>query len=130
VTNGMVEPDILQTLLPHIDAVNIDVKSYSRDFYRRQGGNLGVVTTNLRIIAAYCHVEVTTLVIPGENDEPMEIDGLAEWISRISIDIPYHLTRFFPKHRMTDRAPTPEETLYRLAEVAGRHLRYVYIGNL
>jgi len=74
-------------------------------------------------------VEVTTLIIPGENDSEEEIASLSEWLSGISSEIPLHISRFFPRYRYLDRQPTPVEKVYRLAEVARRSLKYVYTGN-
>ena len=130
VTNGMVTPDILCALLPSIDAMNIDVKSFSEDFYRRHGGHLETVKTNVRMAASVCHVEVTTLIIPGENDREKELMGMAEWLADISPNIPWHLSRFFPRYRMADRPPTSRETLFRLRNLAARIMNDVIIGNL
>ena len=79
--------------------------------------------------APACHLEVTTLVIPGLNDDPDEIDAAAAWLASLDPAIPYHLTRFFPCHRMLDRPPTPVSALHALADVARRHLSDVLLGN-
>ena len=84
---------------------------------------------SITLAAAQCHVEVTTLLIPGENDGEDEIRAMTRWLADIDPDIPLHLSRFFPRYRMTDRPPTPVETVYRLAEVARDSLRRVYTGN-
>ena len=76
-----------------------------------------------------CHVEVTTLVIPGKNDTDEEIDALAGWLAALNPEIPYHVSRFFPCYKMQGINPTPVRTVYHLAEVARKHLRYVYTGN-
>ena len=78
---------------------------------------------------ASCHVEVTTLVVPGGNDDAEAVDAAAAWLASLSPEIPYHLTRFFPRYRMADAAPTPVRTVHALAEVARRHLRHVSVGN-
>jgi len=77
-----------------------------------------------------CHVEVTTLVVPGLSDDEEQIDDLARWLAALDPNIPYHLTRFFPQHRMRSTGPTPRATLERLASVARRHLQTVLLGNV
>ena len=129
VTNGYVSEAPLRELLPLLDAMNIDLKSFSEDFYRRIGGGLEEVRRTIAVAARECHVEVTTLVIPGENDSPREMESLSSWLAGIDPEIPLHVTRFFPRYKLTDRGPTPVETVYSLADIARRHLRFVYEGN-
>ena len=81
------------------------------------------------LAAGHCHVEVTTLIVPGENDSEEEMRALSGWLASVSPDIPLHVSRFFPRHHMTDRPPTSVETVYRLAEGARGKLKYVYTGN-
>jgi pyruvate formate lyase activating enzyme len=130
VSNGMICPEPLAELLPFIDAINVDVKAFTHPFYERMGGDLETVKRNVALCAESCHVEVTTLIIPGENDGDDETEALSQWLASVSREIPLHLTRFFPRHRMKDRPPTPAETLGRLAKIAGRELAYVYTGNI
>ena len=87
------------------------------------------VKRSIVLAAEQCHVEVTTLLIPGENDGMEEIRDLARWLALISSEIPLHLSRFFPRYRMTDRPPTPVERVYRLANEARACLSFVYTGN-
>lgn len=129
VTNGTIEPGPWAALLPLMDAVNIDLKGFTPGWYRRLGGDLETVKGSIALAAGRCHLEVTTLVVPGENDGEEEMRALSRWLSQVSPDIPLHVSRFFPRHRMTDRSPTPTETVFRLAEVARERLRYVYTGN-
>lgn len=129
VTNGTIQPKPWRALLPLIDAVNIDLKGFTEEWYRRLGGNLETVMRSIEIAAGYCHVEVTTLLIPRENDSEEEISALSRWLAEIDPEIPLHLSRFFPRWRMTDRAPTDVGTVYRLADVARQALRHVYTGN-
>ncbi|WP_444658316.1 AmmeMemoRadiSam system radical SAM enzyme [Caproiciproducens sp. R2] len=129
VTNGCICEEPLKDLLPLIDAVNIDLKGFTERFYRMVGGNLKTVMHAIELSAQSCHTEVTTLVIPGENDSDGEMDALSGWLASVDAEIPLHVTRFFPCFQMTDRGPTPVETVYRLAEIARGHLRYVYVGN-
>ena len=129
VTNGTVEEEPWRALLPLVDAANIDLKGFTPSWYRRLGGDLETVKRSIVLAAERCHVEVTTLLIPGENDSEEEIRELARWLASISSEIPLHLSRFFPRYRMLDRPPTPVEQVSRLAETARRYLSYVYTGN-
>ena len=129
VTNGTVEEEPWRALLPLIDASNIDLKGFTPAWYRQLGGNLETVKRSIALAAERCHVEVTTLLIPGENDSEGEIRELARWLASISPEIPLHLSRFFPQYQMLDRPQTPVEQVYRLAEAARGYLSYVYTGN-
>ena len=129
VTNGTVEEEPWRALLPLIDAANIDLKGFTPAWYRRLGGDLETVKRSIALAAERCHVEVTTLLIPGENDSEEEIRELARWLASISSEIPLHLSRFFPRYRMTDYPPTSVEQVYRLAEAAREYLSHVYTGN-
>jgi pyruvate formate lyase activating enzyme len=108
--------------------MNIDLKCFSEEGYRQLGGMLEPVQATIRTASAACHVEVTTLIVPGLNDSEQEIEALASWFASVSEDIPLHLSRYTPRYHYTEQA-TPVETVHRMAEVAGRHLRYVYTGN-
>ncbi|MBE7004732.1 MAG: AmmeMemoRadiSam system radical SAM enzyme [Ruminococcaceae bacterium] len=129
VTNGTVSEAPWRALLPYIDAANIDLKGFTEAWYRRLGGDLETVKRSIAIAAGECHVEVTTLLIPGENDSEEEIRALSGWLASIDPEIVLHLSRFFPRYRMTDRPATDVGTVYRLAEVAREALRFVYTGN-
>ncbi|MBQ9459874.1 MAG: AmmeMemoRadiSam system radical SAM enzyme [Oscillospiraceae bacterium] len=129
VTNGTIEEAPWRALLPYIDAVNIDLKGFTEAWYRRLGGDLETVKRNIALAVEFCHVEVTTLLVPGENDSEEEIRALSSWLASVSPDIPLHLSRFFPRYRMTDRPATDVETVYRLAQAARGALRFVYTGN-
>ena len=129
VTNGTIEETPWRTLVPLIDAVNIDLKGFTDAWYRRLGGDLETVKRSIVLAAQSCHVEVTTLVVPGENDSEREMRALSAWLASVGPEIPLHVSRFFPRHRMQDRLPTPVQTVYHLAEVAREKLRYVYTGN-
>ncbi|MDI9498658.1 MAG: AmmeMemoRadiSam system radical SAM enzyme [Bacillota bacterium] len=130
VTNGCVTAAGRAPLLPLTDAWNIDLKCFTVEGYRRLGGDLDAVRDTIEAAAATAHVEVTTLVVPGFNDSPDEIDALAAWLASVRPDIPLHLTRFFPQHRLTDRPPTPIPTLTALRDIARRHLSQVLLGNV
>lgn len=129
VTAGYICEEPLRELIPLIDAFNIDLKSFSDDFYKMVKGNLDTVKNTIKIAAKSCHVEITTLIVPGENDRVEEIKELSKWISDIRPDIPLHITRFFPRWKMGDKDATPIETVYHLAEIARQNLKYVYVGN-
>ena len=129
VTNGTIEEAPWRALLPLIDAVNIDLKGFTEAWYRRLGGDLETVKRSIALAAEACHLEVTTLVVPGCNDGEDKLRALSGWLASLSPDIPLHISRFFPRHRMNDLPPTPVDTVYRLAAVARERLRYVYTGN-
>lgn len=129
VTNGTIEDAPWRQLLPLIDAVNIDLKGFSEDWYRSLGGDLETVKRSIVTAAQFCHVEVTTLIVPGGNDGEGEMRTLSSWLASVSPDIPLHVSRFFPRHLMTDRPATPVETVCRLAEAARERLNFVYTGN-
>lgn len=131
VTNGFINEEPLELLLPHIDAMNIDVKAFTEDFYKKQcKGTLEAVMRTVERAAESCHVEITTLVIPGLNDSPDEIGKLAGWISSIDPDIVLHLSRFFPNYQMTHIPPTPAATLENARKSARAYLKHVYLGNI
>ena len=129
VTNGTIEETPWRTLVPLIDAVNIDLKGFTPEWYQRLGGNLEAVKSSISLAAERCHVEVTTLLVPGENDSEGEIRYLTQWLASIDQNIPLHLSRFFPRYRMMDKLSTPVERVYRLADVAREYLSFVYTGN-
>lgn len=130
VTNGFINPDPLEDILPLIDAMNIDIKAFRPEFYRTVcSGELDPVKRNVARAAATCHVEVTTLLIPGLNDGVEEITELAQWLAGIDSEIPLHLSRYFPRYRM-EIPPTPIESLIRAKQTAEKYLQNVYLGNL
>lgn len=130
VTNGTASPGILEELLSYVDAMNIDLKGFRADYYRMLGGDFGTVRAFIARAVRDCHVELTTLIVPGENDALEEMEEEAQWIADLSPEIPLHITRFFPQYHMLDRNPTDIRQLYRLAETAGQYLKNVYVGNV
>jgi len=131
VTNGFIREEPLDQLLPFIDAMNIDVKAFTEGFYKKYcKGTLDAVMKTVERAAESCHVEITTLVIPGLNDSPDEIGKLAKWISSINPDIVLHLSRFFPNYQMTNISPTPAATLENAKRSALIYLKHVYLGNI
>lgn len=131
VTNGGLVRKYADELLPHVDALNIDLKGFSNEFYRYVKGEFDTVKEFIKAAVEHkCHVELTTLVIPTKNEDPEEIGREVEWIASISPEIPLHLSRFFPRYKVDDLPPTPAETIYRLKDIAEKKLKYVYTGNL
>ncbi len=138
VTNGMADMLVLQEIAPYIDAMNIDLKGFTDAYYHDiLKGDRKMVMDFIAEAVKHCYVEITTLIIPGENDSDEEIRELSRWISeltdvngkQIGKDIPLHLSRFFPRFQMTDRDATNVETIYHLRDVAMEILTYVYTGN-
>ena len=130
VTNGYINTEPLNELLPHIDAFNIDVKSMTEDFYKNIcKGNLEVVQNTVEAVhKARKHLEITYLVITDVNDKDDEFNALVDWISGLSDTIPLHFSRYFPNYKL-DYPTTPINTLERAYEIAKKKLKYVYIGN-
>lgn len=137
VTNGTAELSVLDELLPYVAAMNIDLKGFSDRYYEEVlSGSRKMVMDFISMAAERCHVELTTLIIPGENDSDEEMKEMCRWIAGLkNCDggsgemIPLHISRFFPRFNMTDRAPTDVDRIYRLAEIAREHLKFVYTGN-
>jgi len=130
VTNGFIEEKPLNELLPLVDAMNIDVKAFTDDFYRRCcKGRLGPVQRCVEMVAGKLHVEVTNLVVPGQNDSPDEIETLARWLASINPKTPLHLSRYHPAYKFTLDATDPE-VINRNREIARQHLKFVYTGNI
>jgi len=130
VTNGFINRKPLIELLPFIDAMNIDLKSFRNSFYQKYcKGSLSPVLRTIKISKEYCHIELTNLIIPGLNDSEEEIKEMVDWISSLSKDIPLHFSRYFPCYKM-DIEATPISTLYKARDIAQKKLKYVYVGNI
>ena len=138
VTNGTASLDVLEELLPYIDAMNIDLKGFTDHYYSDVlGGDRQMVMDFIERAVKSCHVELTTLIVPGENDNEEEIREMTGWIAglknaegeKVGAEIPLHVSRFFPRFRMTDRDATEVKKVYRLADTARERLKYVYTGN-
>ena len=135
VTNGTAALPVLEELLPYIDAMNIDLKGFTDRYYKDVlGGDRAMVMRFIERAAQTCHVELTTLIVPGENDSEDEMRQMCAWIAGLrgrvpGREIPLHISRFFPHFHMTDRPPTDVKTVYHLASVAREQLKYVYTGN-
>lgn len=129
VTNGCFCEEPMRNILPDIDALNIDLKGFTQEFYGKIKGDLETVKQTIKIASEYSHVEVTTLIVPGENDSEEEIRALSQWLGSVGKTIPLHLSRFFPKYNMVDRDATEVAEVYHLAEIARESLDFVYVGN-
>ena len=138
VTNGTASLPVLEEIAPYIDAMNIDLKGFTDRYYREVlKGDRQMVMAFIREAVKRCHVELTTLIVPGENDGKEEMLELSAWVAGLQNicggksgrEIPLHISRFFPRYRMTDRGPTDVRTVYELVETARQNLVYVHPGN-
>lgn len=138
VTNGTADLQVLEELSPYIDAMNIDLKGFTDHYYNEVlGGSRAMTMAFIEEAVKHCHVELTTLIVPGENDSEDEMRRMTSWIAGltdgegrvIGTEIPLHISRFFPRFHMTDRKATDVRLVYRLADVARERLKYVYTGN-
>lgn len=129
VTNGCASEEVLEEILPYIDAFNIDLKGFSEEFYKNIGGDFEMVKNFIKLAHTKAHIEITTLIIPDENDSEEEMISLSNFIASIDKEIPLHISRFFPCYEMIDKKPTDIKKVYRLAEIARTNLNYVYEGN-
>ncbi|MEO0075085.1 MAG: AmmeMemoRadiSam system radical SAM enzyme, partial [candidate division WOR-3 bacterium] len=130
VTNGMINPQPLQDLLPYLDALNIDLKSIRADFYRDfVKGDLKTVLNTIETTRKTCHIELTNLLIPTKNDSREDIQALVDYCAGLGRDTVLHFTRYFPYHKV--KLPyTSEETLLMALSIAKAKLDYVYLGNI
>jgi len=126
--------EMLETFQPYLDAANVDLKAFRDKTYQKYvGARLQPVLNTMKLMKRLgIWLEVTTLVIPGINDDDGELKDVADFVAEeLGVDTPWHISRFFPAYKMTDVSPTPVETLNRAREIgleAG--LRYVYVGNV
>ncbi|WP_407435986.1 AmmeMemoRadiSam system radical SAM enzyme [Treponema sp.] len=135
VSNGTATQKVLKEIIPYIDAMNIDLKAFTDRFYHDFiGGDFKMVKDFITGAVRSCHVELTTLIIPGENDSEEEMRELSSWVAALEKQtgkkIPLHITRFFPTFKLTDKEPTPVETILRLVRVAKEKLEFVFSGNI
>lgn len=133
VTNGYQTPETIKEMAKFVDAANIDLKSFSEKFYQKVcGAKLKPVLDSIKLMhKAGIWVEVTTLVVPKQNDSKKELTQIAQFIAKVDKSIPWHISRFHPDYKMLDAFPTPIETLemaYEIGKKAG--LKYVYLGNI
>lgn len=130
VTNGFINEEPLKDLLPYIDAMNIDLKSFNTKYYEDLcGGRLDPVLRTIETASKVCHVEITTLLVSGENDKLEEVEEIAKFLKDISEEIPLHLTRYFPRYKL-ENSPTDISFMRRAEVVARRYLNNVILGNV
>lgn len=132
VTNGYINTPPLAQLMPYMDAFSVDLKAFTDEFYRKiTKARLGPVLDTLKQVrAAGKHLEITNLVISTLNDDEGVFEEMCRWISsELGDETILHLSRYFPTYKMTINA-TPAQTLVKLLAIAGKHLKYVYAGNI
>jgi len=134
VSNGYMTKEAIDLIKPYLHGINVDLKSFRDDFYKKLcGARLKPVLDSLKYLKAQgIWVEVTTLIIPGENDSEEELKEIAEFIkTELGKDTPWHVTRFYPNFELLDKSPTPLETLERAYEIGKEiGLEFVYLGNV
>ncbi len=130
VTNGYMTKECLEYVGRYIDAMNIDLKAFTNDFYQKIcGAKLQPVLDTIKMAHEQgIHIEITTLVIPGENDNDFE--KIAKFIASVDKNIPWHVSRFFPMYHMLDKNATPVETLKKAEKIGKKYLKYVHVGNV
>ncbi|BCZ47751.1 AmmeMemoRadiSam system radical SAM enzyme [Clostridium gelidum] len=130
VTNGYINEEPLLKLIPYVDAMNIDLKGYTSRYYNKIcGARLEPVLETIKIANKYCHVEITTLLVSDENDSIEETREIAKFIASVNENIPFHLSRYFPRYKM-DNAETRIDTITQAQNEAKRYLKHVYVGNV
>ncbi|MFQ6105750.1 MAG: AmmeMemoRadiSam system radical SAM enzyme [Candidatus Hydrothermarchaeaceae archaeon] len=132
VTNGYITREGIDKIAPYLDAMNIDVKGFTDNFYRKfcSAKLQPVLDTVERAVEKGIHVELTYLMIPGKNTEPKEVGSFVDWVEAIDVNIPVHFTRFHPDYKMLDVPATPLSDLENAREIGLEELRYVYTGNI
>jgi pyruvate formate lyase activating enzyme len=133
VTNGYMTEEMIRTIHPALDAANIDLKSFRDEYYRKVcGGKLAPVLKSIELMKKLnIWIEVTTLIVPGQNDSEEELNGIANFLAGLDPSIPWHISRFYPQYKMEDLESTSLEALtqaYDIGKKAG--LRYIYLGNV
>ncbi|MFL0196843.1 AmmeMemoRadiSam system radical SAM enzyme [Clostridium sp. WILCCON 0269] len=130
VTNGYISNEPLERLLPYVDAMNVDLKSFNKEYYKNLcGGSLDPVLKTIERAVKACHVEVTTLLVSGENDNLEEVEKISKFLSSIDDNIPLHLSRYFPRYKFKS-SPTDVKFMKKAEEVAERYLHKVILGNI
>jgi pyruvate formate lyase activating enzyme len=134
VTNGYMTAEAVEMINPYLDAANVDLKAFSDEYYKELcGARLVHVKDTLKLMKSKgIWVEVTTLIVPGLNDDPTELEKLASFLAdSLGPETPWHISRFHPTYKLTDRPPTPRQTLIAAREIGIKTgLKYVYTGNI
>lgn len=130
ITNGFINEEPLRKLLPYVDAMNIDLKGFTNSYYEKIcGGRLAPVLNTIEISCQSVHVEVTTLLVTGENDNLEEVENIGKFLEAIDPNIPLHLTRYFPSYKMNE-LPTDLNFMYEARDMAKKYLNRVILGNI
>ncbi len=137
VSNGTASLKIYEEIAPFIDAMNIDLKGFTKEYYDFIGGDLEMTKAFITEAVKNCHVELTTLIVPGRNDSEEEMREISSWISElkdkegkiIGKEVPLHISRFFPRFHLNEGRPTDVSLIYHLADTAREKLKFVYTGN-
>lgn len=130
ITNGYIQVEPLTKILPYVDAMNIDLKSFQRDYYKKIcGGDIEHVLKTIEKSHDKCHIEITTLLVNGLNDSEEEVEKLAAFLANLDKNIPLHLTRYFPNYKI-HRPPTDIDVMLKAREVASKYLNHVHLGNV
>ncbi len=132
VTNGYMTKEALEKINPYLDACNVDLKSFSDEFYKKMcKGRLKPVLDSIKTMKKMgIWIEITTLIVPGQNDSDKELKGIAEFIVSLGPEVPWHISRFHPDYKHLNSSPTSIETLRKAKEIGERAgLRYIYLGN-
>lgn len=130
VTNGYISEEPLKQLMPYVDAMNIDLKSFREDYYKSLcGGRLSPVLKTIETASNMCHVEVTTLLVSEKNDTIEEVEAIAKFLMNIDPDIPLHLSRYFPMYQM-ETPPTDLQFMHKAYAAAKKYLNRVNLGNV
>lgn len=134
VSNGFMSPQTLNLVSPFLDAINVDLKSFSEKFYQKLcEARLAPILKNLKeIYKNKIHLEITTLIIPGENDSEKELTQIAKFIKEeLGPEVPWHISRFFPTYQLYHLNPTSVESIHKAYEIGKKEgLKFVYAGNL
>lgn len=131
VTNGCFTEKTFNEVIGYVDAMNIDLKGFTKEYYEKLGGDLETVKAFIKMAhESGCHIELTTLLVPGYNDSDNEIEAMAAWIAGIDVEIAYHISRFFGRWKMASASPTKVSSVLNAVEIAKRHLKFVYAGNI
>lgn len=130
ITNGYIQVEPLTKILPYVDAMNIDLKSFQRDYYKKIcGGDIEHILKTIEKSHDKCHIEITTLLVNGLNDSEEEVEKIAAFLANLDKNIPLHLTRYFPNYKI-HRPPTDIDVMLKAREVASKYLNHVHLGNV
>lgn len=129
ITNGNLNEKPLKKILPYINAMNIDLKTYDNSEYKKLGGDLETVKRTIELANKSCHIEVTYLAYPRDIDIKKDVEGVVDFLSKVDKNIPLHINRFFPNYKLQEPA-TDLNLLYELEEIASKKLKNVKMGNI